>query len=1096
MCRIENKQFTPITMLSINPTQINLRHYSSKVLFVALAIACNMDFTAVAAPLETDQALHAIHQAKIKIKGQVVDGQTQEPLASVSIFATGVVKGATDRNGNFDIEVEPGTAIRFQLIGYEAETKIFSSSQLNAKISLGARSEALNEVVVTALGIKREEKALGYSISTVKGEELTNAISNNWTDALTGKVAGLNLVKSGAGPLGSNKIILRGETSMTGSNDALIVVDGIIMGGGTQMTGSGNSAYLDGDSPVDFGSSLADINPEDIESVSVLKGPGAAALYGYRGSRGAVIITTKKGKGIQNRIGVTVNSNTAIGTINRWPDYQYEYGQGAIGQDLYYSYGQSEDGASTLSTSSAWGPKFDGQYFYQYDPANYRQTPAERTLWRPYENNRKDLFQTELTSTNSISVSGSTDKTTARFSYTNVTNKWIIPNMGYNRHTVAMQFSNKITDKLNLSTKINFNNRGSDNLPNSGYNNQSYMYFVRGIVPNIDAAWLDQNWLPGKEGIEQMTPFSNLLDNPRTISYDMVNAQNKNNLIGNIQLDYKFTSELSLMLRTGIDMSYDKRKQSRPFDTYKYAFGYYREQSIYAEERNSDFLLQYNNQRSEDHRFGVSAGGALLNNKYIKDDASANSLIYPNQYKFANARERVLYDPYRAEYAIHSVYGLANYSYKDRYFIDFTGRVDWASTLASPKRNEVKPFFYPSVNSSFILSQIFELPRSINYWKLRASIAGVGGGGTKPYNNFYGYSSVIGFNGGLSNPSTVPDENLQAENTVSYELGTDFRMFKDRIKLDLTVYSTMMEKQLIETPVDPSSGYRRKFTNGGEVRNRGIEIALSGDILKSQDKLNWNMYGNLTNYDSKVVSIPTSLEGRLVLSTLFGSRGTIEAIPGRRFGDIWGLGYERNADGEIIYADGIPVLAQESTYIGNPNPTTKFGWGNEFKYKGFRFNFLFDGQFGGVGYSLTHAVLMEEGKLKKTLPGRYTGIIGDGVVLNPDGSYSKNTVVATAGDYYARHFNRDNLESNTFSTDFVKLREVRLDYSLPKSFLSRYKIEKASIGVYGRDLFVFTKWPAFDPEFASLTGSGIEKGAEIAQFPSTRTMGVNLSFSF
>ncbi|WP_312189200.1 carboxypeptidase-like regulatory domain-containing protein, partial [Sphingobacterium sp.] len=202
---------------------------------MALAIACNMDFTAVAAPLETDQALHAIHQAKIKIKGQVVDGQTQEPLASVSIFATGVVKGATDRNGNFDIEVEPGTTIRFQLIGYEAETKFFSSSQLNAKISLGARSEALNEVVVTALGIKREEKALGYSISTVKGEELTNAISNNWTDALTGKVAGLNLVKSGAGPLGSNKIILRGETSMTGSNDALIVVDGIIMGGGTQM---------------------------------------------------------------------------------------------------------------------------------------------------------------------------------------------------------------------------------------------------------------------------------------------------------------------------------------------------------------------------------------------------------------------------------------------------------------------------------------------------------------------------------------------------------------------------------------------------------------------------------------------------------------------------------------------------------------------------------------------------------------------------------------------------------------------------------------------------------------------------------------------
>lgn len=1083
-------------MFSTNPIQFNLRHSSSKLLFIALAMAGNMDLTAAAAPMEYEQPAYSFHQTKIKIKGKVVDNQTKEPLASVSILTSGVAKGVTDRTGHFEIEVEAGASIRFQLIGYEAQTKVFATAQSDAQIALNVTSEALNEVVVTALGIQREEKALGYSISTVKGEELTNAISNNWTDALTGKVAGLNLVKSGAGPLGSNKIILRGETSMKGDNEALIVVDGIIMGGGVTMTGTGNSNYLDADSPVDFGSSLADINPEDIESVSVLKGPGAAALYGYRGAHGAVIITTKKGKGIQNRIGVSVNSNTSIGTINRWPDYQYEYGQGVTGQDLYYSYGQSEDGASTLSTSSAWGPKFDGQYFYQYDPANYRLKPAERTLWRPYENNRKDLFQTELTSTNSISVSGSTEKTTARFSYTNVTNKWIIPNMGYKRHTIAMQFSNKITDKLTLSTKLNFNNRGSDNLPNSGYNNQSYMYFVRGITPNINAAWLDQNWIPGKEGIEQMTPFSGLLDNPRTISYDMVNAQNKNNLVGNVQLDYKFTSELSLMLRTGIDMGYDKRKQSRPFDTNKYAFGYYREQSIYAEERNSDFLMQYNNQRLQDHRFGISAGGALINNKYIKDDAKANSLLYPNQYNFANARERVLYEPWRQEYAIHSVYGLANYSYKEKYFIDFTGRIDWASTLASPKTNKVAWFSYPSVNTSFILSQIFKLPKSINYWKLRTSIAGVGGGGKEPYGNSYTYGSAIGFNGGLVNPTTVPDENLQPERTTSYELGTDFRMFKDRIKLDVTAYSTTTDKQLIKPPVDPSSGFRLRYTNAGKVRSKGLEVALSGDILKNKDKLNWKMYGNFTHYDSKVLSIPAAFEGQLVLSTLFGSRGAIVAIPDRRFGDIWGLGYERNADGKIVYEGGIPVLTQDNIYIGNPNPTTKFGWGNEFKYKGFRFNFLFDGQFGGVGYSLTHAVLMEEGKLKKTIPGRYNGIIGDGVVLNPDGSYSKNTVVAQAGDYYARHFNRDNIESNTFSTDFIKLREVRLDYTLPKSFLSRYTIERASIGIYGRDLFVFTKWPAFDPEFASLTSTGIEKGAEIAQFPSTRTMGVNLSFSF
>ncbi len=1084
-------------MFSINPIQINLRHASSKVLFAALAIACNMDVAKAMVPLERGhRVFHDFNQGKIKIKGKVVDNQTKEPLASVSILSGGVTKGSTDRNGNFEVDIEVGGKIRFQMIGYEAQTRTYEAAQLNAKISLIARSEALNEVVVTALGIQREEKALGYSISTVKGEELTNAISNNWTDALTGKVAGLNLVKSGAGPLGSNQIILRGETSFTGDNSALIVVDGVVMGGGTRMTGNGSSNYLDSDSPTDFGTSLSDINPDDIESVSVLKGPGASALYGYRGAHGAVIITTKKGKGAKNKIGVSVNSNTAIGTINRWPDYQYQYGQGAIDQDLYYSYGQSEDGASTLSTSSAWGPKFDGQYYYQYDPNFYRLTPPERTLWRPYENNRKDLFQTELTSTNSISISGATEKTSSRFSYTNVTNKWIIPNMGYNRNTIAMQFNNKVTDKLSLSTKINFNNRGSDNLPNSGYNNQSYMYFVRGIVPNVNAAWLEQNWIPGKEGIEQMTPFSNLLDNPRTISYDMINAQDKNNVIGNLQADYKFNKELNLMVRTGIDWSYDKRKQSRPFDTYKYAYGYYREQSINNQEINSDFLLQYNNQRSSLHKFGASVGGSLMHNKYIKDDAYANSLIYPNQYNFANAREKVVYLPRREEYAVNSLYALTNYSYKDMIFVDATGRIDWASTLASPKKNEVKPFFYPSINTSFVLSQLLNLPKAINFWKVRASIAGVGGGGKRPYLNSYGYSSVEGTTGGLTNPTTVPDENLRFENTRSYELGTDFRMFRDRLKLDLTVYSSTTYDQIIESPLDPSSGFRNQITNAGEVQNRGIEIALSGDIIKKRDGLNWNMYGNFTSYDSKVISIPADLQGELVLSTLFGSRGSIVALPGRRFGDIYGLGYERNQDGQIVYENGLPVLSQQNMYIGNPNATTKFGWGNEFKYKGFRFNFLFDGQFGGVGYSLTHAVLMEEGKLKKTIPGRYNGIIGDGVVKNSHGSYSKNTVVASAGDYYAKHFNRDNIESNTFSTDFIKLREVRFDYTLPKSFVERLKIERASIGVYGRDLFVMTKWPSFDPEFGSLNSSGIDKGAEIAQFPSTRTMGVNLSFSF
>ncbi len=426
-------------------------------------------------------------------------------------------------------------------------------------------SSALNEVVVTALGIKREEKALGYSVSTVKNEELTNAISNNWTDALSGKVAGLNLVKSGGGPAGTNKIILRGENSLSGESAALVVIDGVITSSSSgRSTGGGSGSYLSGDSPSDFGNGLADINPEDIESVSVLKGPAATALYGSRGGNGAVIITTKSGKIKQKGIGVSINSNTAIENVSSWPEYQYEYGQGDLGQDLYYSYLATVDGASTRSTSSAWGPKFDGQSYFQYDPVT-RTTSATRLPWVPYKNNHKDFFQTGTTFTNSVSLDGGTEKTSARLSVTNLQNKWIIPNTGYTRNSVALSLTNKLTDKLQIASKVNYTNKYSDNLPSTGYNNQTIMYFVRGLAPNMNLDWFKDYWLPGQEGLAQNRPFSSLLDNPYLIANEMLNKSNRNNVVGNVSATYNFLSNLSLMVRTSVDLSYEERSQQRPF---------------------------------------------------------------------------------------------------------------------------------------------------------------------------------------------------------------------------------------------------------------------------------------------------------------------------------------------------------------------------------------------------------------------------------------------------------------------------------------------------------------------------------------------------
>jgi len=1041
-----------------------------------------------------------VQQEMVQIRGKIIDAQDNLTIPGVSIsdHTNNKVLGVSDQNGNFSLNVLKGTEISFNFLGYNRAVRTFSQNENDLTIRMEAANIALTEVAVTALGIKREEKSLGYSVSTVKGEDLTGALSNNWMDALSGKVAGLNLVKSGGGPAGSTKVILRGETSLTGDNSALIVVDGVVISGSSgQLTGQGAGSYMSDDTPVDYGSSLSDINPEDIESVSVLKGPGAAALYGSRGANGAIIITTKQGSSIQKGLGISFSSNAAFGTINRWPDYQYEYGQGAADQDLYFSYGASEDGPSTYSTSSAWGPKFDGQMYYQYDPAYHRQKPPNKTPWIPHPDNRKDFFDVSQTYTNSLTLNGGTNRTSVRLSYTNVNNKWIIPNTGYDRNSLALNLNHSLTDKLKISSKINYNNKSSDNLPSTGYNNQTIMYFMRGITPNMDLKHFETYWLPGEEQISQNKPYSNLLDNPYLQAYEMLNASKRQGIIGTVQASYELNKEWDFLIRTSLDLSYEGRSQRRPKGTNNFADGMYREQNIFAEEQNSDFLINYKNERNDLIKFSVSAGGSRMHNRYTKDELRADKLLYPGVYNFANSKEVPVSLPYRRQYAVNSLYALGTISYNDYLFMDLTGRQDWASTLAVPGNTKVKGFFYPSANLSVVLSELLTLPKDISFWKLRASVAQVGSGGTDPYFTSYTYSSVNSFPSGLWNPKAIPDPNLKFESTRSYELGTDFRMFKNRFGIDVTVYQSNSFDQILRSPIDPASGYSTFIVNAGNVQNRGLEIAANGTILQSKKGLNWSTTGTFSTNKSKVISLADSLEN-IVLSTVYGSRGSIEARPGGQFGDIYGLGYQRAPDGQIIYDNnGYPLPGDSTLYLGNATPKIKLSWGNTFRYKQFSFNILFDGQFGGKAYSLTHAVGMEEGKLKKTIPGRYNGIIGDGVIQNPDGSFRQNDVVATnIRDYYYKHFNRDNLEANMFYTDFIKLRETRIDYTLPKKILQRYKIEKAVIGVYGRDLFVISEWPAFDPEFGTLGNGDIEKGAEIVQFPSTRTFGVSLTLAF
>jgi TonB-linked SusC/RagA family outer membrane protein len=1039
-------------------------------------------------------------QDRGSIKGKVVD-EKSEPLpgATVKVPGTGAT-AISGVDGSYTLNIVPGTyTVEASFISYETKrvqnVSVSSNSNTVLNITLSPADNKLNEVVVTALGIKRENKSLGYSAPVIKGEQLTNALSGNWTDALSGKVAGLNLIRSNSGPAGSNKIILRGESNLTGDNEALIVVDGVVInqGSGRRTSNSGESAYgtSSDNMPADYGSNLNDINPEDIETVTVLKGPGAAALYGQRGANGAIIITTKSGKK-HSGLGITFNSNASLESVNRWPDLQYEYGQGTAGS-RYYSFGAGPDGASTSATSSAYGPKFDGQLFYQLDPVTQKQSTT-RTPWVPYKNQIRDFFDVGQTFTNSVSVDGGSDKTTARFSATNVTNHWITPNTGYTRNSIALSVNSKINDKLTINAKVNYNNRNSDNLPGAGYGNQSLMYWFIFWQPNANLNWLKNYWKNGQDGKAIFYPFSSFPENPYAVSYEFINRSNRNSVTGNVEALYSITKELSLQVRATLDMGYEQRAQQRPYDAgTKYPKGSYRTQNIYSEEQGGDFLLKYNKKITHDVNITATAGGSMLRNNYNRDEVRADSLVYPGVYSMANNAGPLVTLPFKSKYAINSFYGLLSTSFKDYLYVDLTARQDWISTLATANRTDQVGFFYPSASMSFLPSEAFKLPKFIDYAKVRASLAGVGSGTTNPYQTTFNYVSAGStYAGGLQNPRTLSNPDLKPLRTTTLEVGAETRMFNNRLGFDIALYTGNTKNQILSRTVDQSSGYNQAVINVGRVNNKGIEITLNGTPVRKANVFSWNV---TATFSANKNTIEQLADSAVVLRNGPTGGGQIVARVGGSMGDMYGRGYLRSPDGQIVYdaSTGFAKLADNLVYLGNTIPKWKASMGHDFRYKQFNLHLLFDAQVGGVSYSLSNYKLAEQGKTTLTLPGRYNGIIGKGVIQNPDGSYRSNDVIATDIDgYYRSHYGIDNAEGNTFSTNFFKFREARFDYSLSPRLVKRLGLTRATVGVYGRDLYIWTKWPIFDPEFGTLSGTDIVQGFEVAQFPSTRTFGFNI----
>lgn len=1043
------------------------------------------------------------------IHGSVRNEDNKELLRSISVMLESESRGTvTNEKGEFSILVNAGQTLTFSGVGFVSK-KVVVGAQTELSITLSSDQRELENVVVTALGIKKAERTLGYSLTKVDSTALTTAISANWLDALSGKVAGLNLIRSGSGPAGSSKIILRGENNLTGENEALIVLDGVVInnGSGRRSANASDLVYATNSDnlPADYGSSLNDINPQDIESVSVLKGPAAAALYGQRAANGAIVITSKsayqKKKGSFN-VRYTINGN--IEEVNRYPDMQYEYGQG-LGGANYYSYGTTADGASTSGTSSAYGPRFDGQSFYQYDPV--RQTVGlQRTEWKAYDN-INDFWDRGRDLKHNISVDGRIGTTGVRVSLGSENNKWIIPNTGFDRKNIGLSTNTEITKKLKLSTKVTYGFRESDNLPAAGYGNQSLMYWYIFWQPSADFNWLRNYWAGGPGSVYDSLykfiryPFSSFPENPFAITNEFLNKTRRNNVTGNVTLNYQVTKELSVMLRGNIDWMNDKREQDRPFDAgTRLPRGSVRKQNVYSQEKSYDFMAKYVKDLNRDIKLGVTVGGSQLKNNYDKTDIRNDGLHLPGIYTMENSEYGLLYYPDTARYQMNSLYGIVNLSYKNYLYGELTFRQDWNSVLASPKRTTGgEGFSYPSINTSFILSEVVNMPTAINYAKLRASFAMVGSGGTTPYKTSYTYPVA---NAGtypdsaLVSPTILPNVNLKPLLTTTFEFGTELQFFDNRVGLDVAVYFGNTRDQILTRTVDAASGYSASFINAGKVRNNGVEVGINAKPIVSKNGFGWSVFGTFSYNKNKIVSMPDSA---VLLRAGQIASGQIVASIGGAMGDLYGLAYQRSPDGQVIYdaTTGFPKITDNIQYLGNTVPKYKFSLGNTFTYKNFSLNVLFDAQVGAVAYSLTHYKMAEQGKLKSTLPGRYNGIIGNGVVQNADGTFRKNDVVAYDVDqYYQYSIGSYNAEGSTFSTDFIKFREAALNYAFKPRLLKKLGLKSATFGVYGRDLFIWSPWPIFDPEFGTLSGTDIVRGFETGQFPSTRSMGFNLSIGF
>ncbi|KOS08224.1 TonB-dependent receptor [Flavobacterium akiainvivens] len=1003
----------------------------------------------------------------------VVTSDLGEPIVGASVVADATGASAvTNESGAFTIKVPAQSLLTVSFVGYAEVQQLITKDELNLSIVLTASETTLEEVVVTALGIKKEKKALAYSVGEIKGKDLTEARSPNIANQLAGKVAGLNVTTPATGANGASRIVIRGNGSISGNNQPLIVVDGIPINNDNTLFGPQVGIANGNWAGNDRGDGISSLNPDEIESVSVLKGATAAALYGSRASNGAILITTKGAKAGQKDMGVEVNVNTVVEDllINKF-NYQYEYGSGTGGEKPL-TVAQAKTGRFS------WGGRLDGSDAMFYDG-----------VMRPYvaqKNNLKDFYETGISTTSSVGISGASDKTRYRFSFSNLDYNGIQPSNTLNRNNFAINLSSDLSDKLSILVNAKYVTEKNHNRPRVNDSPGNANFAITALPTSLGVGVLRDNKYDAN-GYELAWSDNVYTQNPYFAAEDFKQDDRKNRVIGAIEPKLQITDWLYAKARFGMDYFNYKNLMIEPYGTAYELRGAYIFSQRNFREYNTDVMIGLNKDLNEN--WSVSGLIGANNMKQVTEalDINAyNSFNIPFFYDVSNIdpSARNTFESY-IQKKISSVYGSAEVSYKGYLYLNATARNDWFSTL-SQENNSI---LYPAVGASFVASEAFTLPQSINYLKFRGSWAQAGGD-TDPYNLSLRYAlngSNLGAPLGWISGNNVPNAKLKPLTSTTFEFGFETRMFDSRFNVDFTYYNRKTTNDIVAATISSTSGFNTALFNVGEISNKGVEVLVGGTPIKT-DNFSWETSVNMGYNLSEVVSLYGDADRLRVDQGRYGT-AFVDHIVGQPYGQITGFDYKRDDAGNIVHdANGAPMQGNLKDFGTGVSPYT-VGFSNTFTYKKLSLSTLIDGKFGGVMYSGTESYAYRFGLSPETLVGREGGIVGEGV--NQAGE--PNTVNTTAQAYWGNLFNKV-ATPHIYKSDFIKLRQVILSYTFDSFNVKSYPV-KLSVGIVGRNLAILKKYtPNIDPE--SSYNNGNAQGLEYAGTPATRTVGVNLNIKF